>query len=326
MDTELDLFVKEAEARDFAALAKASELKHGKALLAQIVRKGETCPHRAGSPERNCAKMPANYSSKDPSSHAATMLSKLLGDLLRSSFDLDADAISRLLGFVTAENVLRGLTRPIKPVLRAIKNFAESHELSSPMKASLEKLRKQQTPREYQELGHSREILEQISSILEGSNPVAKLAVEAGEPWADRSIAELGAMQPTARQAWTSLVEHCRAAKGSKPSNTWMKQCRALIQLIGVTEFTKTLGAWFELVGKPGAGRPMMSLTGIVNEPTMISEGNADVLKGLAWAAGAAGEVNIAERVSGDLAECVSKNCRATVHAVLGWVMQLLSG
>ena len=105
-----------------------------------------------------------------------------------------------------------------------------------------------------------------------------------------------------------ALLSHAKSASGSKPSGAWEKRARPLIEAIGKRDFLSaaTYG-WFSLVGNPASAAPARLHSVLrVLDPTLISERNADVLKGLAWCVGAMGNPSAA-RVVANLAEVCFK-------------------
>lgn len=97
-----------------------------------------------------------------------------------------------------------------------------------------------------------------------------------------------------------------KSASGSKPSGVWQKRARAFITAIGERDFLNAVDGWFPLVGKPGVNRRMRGIMSPALNATLISEPNADILKGLAWSVGATGNASAA-RLLADLAEVCFK-------------------
>ena len=131
-------------------------------------------------------------------------------------------------------------------------------------------------------------------------------SIDPGEPWADAALGDLSSMDATQRDPWQLLLNHAITARSSKPSGTWLKTAAKLIGAIGSDAFVARLSVWLPLVGKPGPGRPMRGWTTPVLDPTVLSEQNADILKGLVWSMPAVDTPRVAHLL-GDLAEICFK-------------------
>ena len=72
-----------------------------------------------------------------------------------------------------------------------------------------------------------------------------------GEAWADKALADLDTLPPETRSLWRKLLEHCAAAKASKPTQRWTKQAVVLLQKLDDKTPADWLPSWLGLVGKP---------------------------------------------------------------------------
>jgi hypothetical protein len=248
----------------------------------------------------------------------ATALHDLLPVLVRPELPIDAETLSALIqraGTRTCFSVL-----PSAGILRAVERYAEAQPLSDDHRAYLNKL-KSRIARERD--GAHRKLCQRIDALLSaktttGGGVAKKVELEHGEPWADAVLAHMKKANAAQADAWQRLFNHAGTASGSKPSAKWLKTASTLIDGIGRKPFVDRLSTWLPLVGKPGPGRPMRGWTGVKLDPTVLSEENADVLKGVVWAAASVDEPLIA-RLLGDLARCASRRSPCTAGGVRRW-------
>lgn len=108
------------------------------------------------------------------------------------------------------------------------------------------------------------------------------LPMQAGEAWSDSAIAEINSLPNDLRSQWVELLLSCAAATGSKPSAKWLKATHPLVAKLGWDIFVPTLIRWFPLVEKPRT-QPQGHGNQILDHDYLLSDVNADVLKGLVW-------------------------------------------
>ncbi|MEU7653518.1 DUF4132 domain-containing protein [Micromonospora taraxaci] len=112
--------------------------------------------------------------------------------------------------------------------------------------------------------------------------------VNVGEKWADRAIADIEAMSEERRSRWQALLAHCLlGADKARPTAAWQKSAPALLDAVGVDEFTDRLDDWLPLVGLPRS-LPLRMTTccsGHLAEfpPRLADRHNVGVLWGLLW-------------------------------------------
>ena len=121
--------------------------------------------------------------------------------------------------------------------------------------------------------------LKEIGELGAGSVPLL-----AGEAWSDAAIGDVESMDGERRSAWISLLNHCAAANGSKPSAKWSKTAATLLEEIGFPAFKHAALRWFPLVDRPRTRRVERWSEWAADPNLLIEDTNADVLKGLAWA------------------------------------------
>jgi hypothetical protein len=123
-----------------------------------------------------------------------------------------------------------------------------------------------------------------IDRIHEVAGSAAELAIDAGEAWADRAIADLGAAPDAERAAWTALAKLARDTDAAKPSATWWKNATPHLAALGDETFVARVLAWFPLVDRART-QPAERANEYSPDPNrMIGDANSSVLRGLVWA------------------------------------------
>lgn len=307
-DPDLAAFLHESSTIDRWYSAQAADLEYGKAILGKSSQRKAVIASEAARELGNLKQELASvsvFTTTDRRWRRVHFLTSLLSALLRSELPFDSAGVEQLLKLINLR--VRGAwnSRPVTAVIRAIERYARGNALSSAHRAELQKVLESREVNEH--TVDRRKLHARVTALLSGqASSEVRQELDAGEPWADRAIRDLAGLQPDTRRAWESLLSHARSASGSKPSGVWQKRARELIAAVGEREFLNAVEVWFPLVGQPGAARPMRGFIGEVLNATLISEPNADVLKGLAWSVGAAGNASAA-RALGDLAEASFK-------------------
>src|SRR4051812_42140587 len=132
------------------------------------------------------------------------------------------------------------------------------------------------------------------------------LPLKDNEPWTQAAgsyMTSIGA--PEQRQAWVRLLQAAEAAPGSAPSNKWLKEARELIGAAGVDSFKQCLREWMELASKGGTARNPFTGEGACEVALDID--NANVLRGLIWAAGALDDPQLALPIADFAERCFTK-------------------
>jgi hypothetical protein len=104
------------------------------------------------------------------------------------------------------------------------------------------------------------------------------LPLAAGDNWADTALKEIYSLDSRTKTAWAELLLHCSRAKGTAPTNKWLKTADQYIDTIGSLNFFIKLLHWFPLVDKQLAA----SVNRQEHRQSLLSI-NADILKGLIW-------------------------------------------
>lgn len=121
-------------------------------------------------------------------------------------------------------------------------------------------------------LSSGNEKVEKLSYLL-----ALPLELNIGEAWADKALEDLETLPPETRTLWRALLAHCATAKSSKPTQSWTKKSKVLLQKIDAATLLKWLPAWLGLVGKPRTFA-LRYHDGISFDPY-----NDTIVRGLAW-------------------------------------------
>ncbi|WP_432930567.1 DUF4132 domain-containing protein [Microbispora sp. CA-135349] len=98
-------------------------------------------------------------------------------------------------------------------------------------------------------------------------------ALDPGEEWADRVLADL----PALGGEWDALVAHAVTATSAKPSSRWEKQARELLDAVGHDRAREAISGWLALVGSPRT-MPVVYLDDAAFDPH-----NALGVRGMTW-------------------------------------------
>ncbi len=100
-----------------------------------------------------------------------------------------------------------------------------------------------------------------------------------GEVWADTAIQYLKTLSRSDYQLWLYLLTECTSIAGGKPTAKWLRVTRGYRNDIGIKIFQQCLLDWFLLVDRPRT-QPLADWRGNAD---LITDQNADILKGLVW-------------------------------------------
>jgi hypothetical protein len=148
-----------------------------------------------------------------------------------------------------------------------------------------------------------------IDDLLGETPPERKQILERGEPWAEAVLELLAKSMAGGKSPWEPLLKHCGDSESSKPSGKWLKEATKRIDAVGVAEFARCVGEWLALAAAPRSVNLREDQVAYQWEAQfdLYSDKNEPILKGLAWACGAAGDPTLAGPL-GQLAEwCYKK-------------------
>jgi len=115
-----------------------------------------------------------------------------------------------------------------------------------------------------------------------------------GEFWADTAIQYLQALSESEYQSWLHLLEECTNTNGGKPTAKWLKTVHSYREIIGNEKIKQVLLQWFPLVDHPRT-QPLNDWRGNAD---LITDRNADILKGLVWLCADSDDADIARTLS----------------------------
>ncbi len=155
------------------------------------------------------------------------------------------------------------------------------------LRAAVEALRAQLVP--HASRGEVRRLLGQIDALLTGRTGPPPLSP--GGPLGTIVLREVERLPEAERNRWTALLQHGLTVQATAPPKKWLSEARRLVEVIGEEAFAGRAARWLGLGPTPGAPRD-----------TPATERDADLLKGLVWAASTVESPALARAV-GDLGE-----------------------
>ncbi|TAN38780.1 MAG: DUF4132 domain-containing protein [Nitrospirae bacterium] len=139
------------------------------------------------------------------------------------------------------------------------------------------------------EIADARKLAKKIRIML---GDLQEFTIEPGEAWTDLMLADLKAMESTQKTAWQSLIEHAFTIKSCEPSGKWMAEAGKRRSGVGDAAFSPMVLRWFSSVES--------------TKSDTMSEGNADLLKGLIWYCSSIDQADVAS-VIGNVALALFK-------------------
>ncbi len=188
---------------------------------------------------------------------------------------------------------------PYASLLNSVRNRFKNQPYPSEIKQSLQNLRKYIS-------GHPnypgfQEFIDSIDEMLNGPTPAPAVNIAPGEAWADAAIADLAAMSPAQRAAFSAILQHASTADGSKPAKKWLARADELIAAIGRDNLRRAIHLvnWLRLVEKPRNQQIAFTETRYIPNPNhLIVKENAHLLKGLAWSCASSKNPQIAQSLA----------------------------
>ena len=167
-------------------------------------------------------------------------------------------------------------------VVKAVENFLEENACSEDLKKEIKNLLK--SVEKNHQTAESRKWAVQLKELL-GETSVRNPIV-AGEAWSDAALADLSVMKIEDKNKWLELLVFCQTSDGSAPSAKWKKSAAGWLEKIGFDEFKSHVLRWFPLVDKPRTARLARWSEWQPDPNLMLTDVNADILKGLVWICG----------------------------------------
>ena len=207
-----------------------------------------------------------------------SILFSALRDILKKKLPLDTDHVIQIAEWISAAENVNTYVLPLGGLVKAIENVHAETPLDGDAKSAVEKMLAN-IKREWDQKP-LRKFVERLETVL-GSAP--EIPLEAGEAWSDAALANLTELTDSKATAWVELLKHCQSASQGKPSKKWLKTAESLMEAVGQERFCERILLWFPLVDKPRTEEIETWSEWQPNPNLMLSDQNADTLKGLVW-------------------------------------------
>jgi hypothetical protein len=229
---------------------------------------------------------------------------RLLADrLLRGKLPVDAERLAHLVE--TAASLQPMIFLPVAQLVRLCEEHVERAGLDGRLAAALETFAKGMDF-----IGAPDEQQQRLAAVRQGK-PISKVKDEPppvtlapGDAWADALLAALHPLALPERGAWKALLTHCSTATASAPARKWLDRAAELVRAIGDESFAGLAAQALAQIGKPGSRPPVRRG---YNEPTLIDEAQADLLRGLVWACSTVADEKLLAAVGQAAAACFHK-------------------
>lgn len=267
----------------------------------------DTCAEMAVVQKRLNARK--SLSSEDGDWKLYNHLKPLFSALLRGRATFSESDIVKLLDFVAGQP-MTWTSVPLAGVVSATERFIKTNATTAPITSALERLSGAKIVSgdtvEMRKLKARLDLL--IAGDADGGAERLAVPLLAGEPWADEVIAFVNATPLAQRGPWLDLLAAAFKASGTTPRPKWLAIARSLVDAIGREPFVQNVVQWMHVAGTRAiqVPHPMGGQGGREIEGG-LHPNNADVLKGLIWAAASLDDPALAAPI-GDLAErCYKK-------------------
>ena len=168
---------------------------------------------------------------------------------------------------------------PVSSLVRIVAEHAAANGMGAPLIAALAPLEE-----EMRGTGEYEEQLARLTDLRAGRRIWEELPAPVqllpGDAWANTLAADLEDLPAEARAAWNDLLTHCSTATASAPARKWLDRAAELVRAVGVESFAGIASRCLLQIGKPGTRSPVRRG---YDEPTLIDESQADLLRGLVW-------------------------------------------
>jgi hypothetical protein len=164
-------------------------------------------------------------------------------------------------------------------MIKVLHDYLENHKLTSALRKRVGKLTS------LLEEGYTTAETRRWTARLKdlGGLSRSSLPLVPGEAWSDAAIRDIEAMEAEERADWLALLRNCTRASGAKPGRKWSEGAEAVLEKFGRPAYESAILRWFPLVDRPRT-RPVERFSQWQPDPNMmLQDGNADILKALAW-------------------------------------------
>jgi hypothetical protein len=263
----LTAYKAEAELRGSVWNMKPTDFAAGRAIL-------------AASPALQIAMMRAALGHPSQTWYVSRAVDTLLSQLARRSLPYTADDIRAVLGELCLRNRLYGV--PVQALLRSFaRPLADSATLAA-CRPEMERLRTVVSA--WYPSADQRKLLKLLDEILCGQQGEPSMIIRPDE-WGDQVRLLLDQLDPGIREPWLALLRHCATASGSAPSGKWLATARQAREHLGALDFARVAAAWLGAFRTSSNKPPEHDARTFERtiQGCLLSEENADLLRGLAW-------------------------------------------
>ncbi|HEX2643469.1 MAG TPA: DUF4132 domain-containing protein [Thermoanaerobaculia bacterium] len=211
------------------------------------------------------------------------VLVSLLSALLRRTLSFDR---ARILALAEAAGRLQGhlWQVPPTPFFGAFEDYVGKGRIDDELRTALQPFA--EALRGMTDGADRRKLLQRLENLF-GDNPADddRFLPYSGEAWTDFLLARFQALPRAVTLLWRDLLRHLRTATTAKPSEKWLRTAVERVNHAGVEDFRSIAAGVLSRIGQPRS-RPALTDSRAAAEPTLIGEADADLLRGLIWAAG----------------------------------------
>jgi hypothetical protein len=168
-----------------------------------------------------------------------------------------------------------------KSLAKSVARAAEAGGWLASLRPDLEQLRDVLARSRSAQSAECRKLVKELDLLAAqaAGQPASAFRIE-HDVWGEKAIAALEPMDGDLRSRWQAVLSYCAAAKGAAPSARWLKTGEEAIGALGKDRFAALACEWLRLLPGPG---PKKDATPEEQREFILSEGNGDALKGMAW-------------------------------------------
>jgi len=234
---------------------------------------------------------------------ALTGIKALFNALARGRLNFNEVELLELIGFAQKQRDWDGLSMAM--FVGMVEHYAKTNELSQYIRQAVSSLVTSIQARHGTPAAGAQKLINRLNDVL--GVRANKNVLKQGEPWADTATAEIASLPLVTQSRWIDLLNASAKAGGTVPSKKFLTESAKLVKALGEEEFKTRLSNWMEIAGTKSSKEPNPMNPGDALMDAPINRENADVLKGLVWAAAGTGDVSFCAPI-GDLTErCYKK-------------------
>ena len=206
----------------------------------------------------------------------------LISALCRRTLPFTAEDILIILDALTQTETTYILYGAMPPLLKAMRPALADAAVMARCRPALEQ-RRAAVAKTYGS-APQRDLLRTLDELLDGKEQTQTAVIHPDE-WGDQVNPWLAALAPEARERWVALLRQCATARGSAPSEKWLRAGREAREPLGAEAFAAGAVALLEAFrassNKPPAYEGLNHQ--FLNNGSILDERNADLLRGLIW-------------------------------------------